>query len=745
MDLEYEDEAEFLADLRNLDGQLEAQASAVPDPEGCTELMLLDLTEQQVNKLVSQDKSYALWLRVVLLRLLVHTPVVGRLNRATFTLTTVTDFLGLKNFDQYAKQRSISDIRQTLEALLAVWECAPAQERSMPKPLQQNLHALANAIGLNEVECQIMGFAVLIHAEEILESGCDLLGTELTGFNIERILAPLLSIKADAANAAVQPHQRLACSGLLSVDFRGRFGLRQMLDLLTAGFASKMLIPQPDIKALLTGFVSQDAPTDLTCSDYVHVQTHLDICAELLKSSLNPATPGINILLYGKPGTGKTEFARVLTRSLGLDLLAVKTSSSSGAPFAPIRRVRNYCVAQAFFRDSRSVLLFDECEEILNRVFDHDGADNAATIPRKSWINKTLESNTVPTIWIANSLEAFDEAYIRRFSVCFEMPVPSEKHRLKMINAAFGDAIGEPTKRNMARHTQTTPAIIAQAAKVLGMVGGEKSEQQRSQLAIQLVNDKFQAHGVARIKEAPSSTAHEADFDPDLVNSDTDLQQLCDALRASREGRICLYGPPGTGKTAFGQWVAQALEMPHLNLKVSDLMSAYVGETEQKIAQAFQRAHQQKAVLQLDEVDSFLQDRSKAERNWAVTQVNEMLTQMETFNGVFIASTNLFDNLDPASLRRFDMAIRMDFMKPEAAWRMFERTCKALGLGTPEVHFQARVWTLRSLTAGDFEQITRRSRLLPPVDAQAVFNALDAAVRLKKNATSQPMGFLAAA
>ena len=59
------------------------------------------------------------------------------------------------------------------------------------------------------------------------------------------------------------------------------------------------------------------------------------------------------------------------------------------------------------------------------------------------------------------------------------------------------------------------------------------------------------------------------------------------------------------------------------------------------------------AVLILDEAASFLADRRDARANWEITQVNELLTQMEAHNGVFICTTNLMERLDPASLRRF--------------------------------------------------------------------------------------------
>ena len=91
----------------------------------------------------------------------------------------------------------------------------------------------------------------------------------------------------------------------------------------------------------------------------------------------------------------------------------------------------------------------------------------------------------------------------------------------------------------------------------------------------------------------------------------------------------------------------------------------FVGETESKIAGAFKKASDEKAVLIFDEADSFLQNRSKAVRNWEITQVNEMLTQMEKHPYPIICTTNLMENIDEASLRRFTFKIKYDYMTNE--------------------------------------------------------------------------------
>ena len=124
------------------------------------------------------------------------------------------------------------------------------------------------------------------------------------------------------------------------------------------------------------------------------------------------------------------------------------------------------------------------------------------------------------------------------------------------------------------------------------------------------------------------------------------------AAARAKSGRLCLYGPPGTGKTAYGRWLAEQLDMPLLVKRASDLMSMYVGQNEKNIALAFNEAANDGALLLIDEVDGFLQDRKGAQRGWEVSLVNEMLAQMESFPGVLIASTNLMEGLDTAGLRR---------------------------------------------------------------------------------------------
>ena len=139
---------------------------------------------------------------------------------------------------------------------------------------------------------------------------------------------------------------------------------------------------------------------------------------------------------------------------------------------------------------------------------------------------------------------------------------------------------------------------------------------------------------------------------------------------------MCLQGPPGTGKSAFVRHLAEHLGLEVVQKRASDLMSMWVGGTEQRIAAAFAEARDSGAFLVFDEADSLLADRRFAHRSWEVSQVNEMLTWMESHPLPFACTTNFGEHLDPATLRRFVFKVTLDYLSPaqaECAWPSVSR------------------------------------------------------------------------
>ena len=152
---------------------------------------------------------------------------------------------------------------------------------------------------------------------------------------------------------------------------------------------------------------------------------------------------------------------------------------------------------------------------------------------------------------------------------------------------------------------------------------------------------------------------------------------------------------------------------------------------------------QQEAVLVLDEADSFLADRRDAKQSWEVTQVNELLTQMEAFEGIFVCTTNLMEKLDPASLRRFAFKLKFDYLNADQRWDMFVREFERLGgEALSAADWEKQVRNLSKLTPGDFAVIARQCAILDvPVTAGDMYKQLLEECHVKGGATGK-IGFV---
>ena len=142
--------------------------------------------------------------------------------------------------------------------------------------------------------------------------------------------------------------------------------------------------------------------------------------------------------------------------------------------------------------------------------------------------------------------------------------------------------------------------------------------------------------------------------------------------RKGIDARIIFYGAPGTGKTMTAVSLAKTLKRPILSFDCSKILSMYVGESEKNVRKIFDdfKSLSKKAkvdpILLLNEADQFLSSRTQGTGSSADKMHNQMqnifLEQIEQFEGILIATTNLLDNIDKAFSRRFNYKI--EFKKP---------------------------------------------------------------------------------
>lgn len=607
-----------------------------------------------------------------------------------------------------------------------------------PARLNASIKRLAAIVGLSGVECRLLEFAVMLHTERALDKASDCLGS-LSSMQVIRTVSTILALPETQTQRAFQSSGMLLRSGLLSLDRSASYDLRNKLNLLSNGFAEHILMADDDPVVFLQNIVNPSPPPQLTLGDYPHLDESLRVLLPYLQRSLQAGRNGVNIILYGPPGTGKTQLSRVLAKELSGELFQVSTQDEDGDPSSGEQRLRAYRAAQCLLGQKRGLLLFDEADDVFSDAGEFFGRKSTAQT-KKGWLNNLLEENPVPTIWVANSIGGIDPAFIRRFDMALEMPVPPRSQREKIIRSNCGELIEDEGIKRISASERLSPAVVARAAAVIHVVRDILTRDEVPKAMEMLINKSLAAQRLPTV--AKSDMALQAlTFDPSLINAQTDLVEVAQGLRETRTGRLCLYGPPGTGKTAFGCWLAEQIGIPLHTKRASDLLSMYVGGTEENIAACFAQAEREGALLMLDEVDSFLQDRAGASRSWEVTQVNELLTQMENYQGVFVASTNLVDSLDQASLRRFDLKLKFDHLTHDQAWSLFMRKCVEIGFGAVQSGLRQRVRQLKCLTPGDFAAVTRRSRFSRIMSAAEMVAALEAECALKVDQGSRIVGF----
>ena len=588
-------------------------------------------------------------------------------------------------------------------------------------PLFTNIGYLSEVLGLSPAEREILTFASIATRNHYLRGGLRSMQMATREFAIQ-VLRCALNMPESGIRAACQKKSTLSEVGLLFNQENAYMDVEDILSLdddLVQHFFS-----EHDSQAQFVSEFFKPAPnSDLSAKDYPHLDHDYRVIVGYLKHAVETNRSGVNILIYGPPGTGKTQFARLLADSLGVTLYDVGIRDDD-ASFGPFGRLVSYKMCQTFLSRAHSgIAVFEEMEDIFPAEETLHHRRRGRYFGNKAAINSMLEGNLVPTVWISNDVSYLDSAYLRRFDYSVELLPPPRSARRNIINHYFADLpVPASCLNNLVEYEELTPAQVERVAKVARHSGIIRS-QELGKAVERMIDNSMALMGQTRFSQKLNETV---EFGVEFLNVETPIATLIDGLKESDSCRLCFYGPPGTGKTSFGRYLAEALDRPLMVRRASDLLGCHVGETEHNIAKMFRTSRDEGAILLLDEADSFLQDRKSARQTWEVTQVNELLTQMESFDGIFMCATNLMDRLDSASLRRFDFKVRFGYLNSEQRWNLFVRCLNELGyscLAGEEGALSRSLEKLVNLTPGDYSVASRQFRILRKKPLPSLFLA----------------------
>lgn len=471
-----------------------------------------------------------------------------------------------------------------------------------------------------------------------------------------------------------------------------------------------------------------------------------EVAVQLLKSKNS-----CNILLYGAPGAGKTEYAKSLIKKAGQKMsiynneLEIDNENSKKA----LPRLNCYLS----LKKDDSVLIVDEAETILQtKEFGFFGMELSST--QKGTVNKMLENSENKVIWIVNYTNEMDESTLRRFnySIKFQqMP----KETLRSIAASKLKSLQIPSSLkneilDMCSKYKVTGASVDYVVKTINSFEYQQGKDDviRSQIKSVLEANSSLLNGKNKMRDVVKKS-----YDLSILNTSIPANDMVDMLRNAEEYkkenltienndgvRMLFYGLSGTGKTELARYISQTLEKPLLLKRCSDLLGSYVGQTERQIRAAFEEAENTNSILLFDEADSFFADRTTANQSWERTQVNEFLTQMEEFSGICICTTNLRQIMDPAMQRRFHIISEFKALEKSGIQVLLEKYFSNYEFSDSQIRYLA---SYDSVTPGDFGSLSGKIRFIPKekISSEYIINELVRIQEEKSGKLSRKIGF----
>lgn len=620
------------------------------------------------------------------------------------------------------RRRRLRELRHVLKSYA---ELPPSGEN-----LERNALFARDEFGLDQLDTEILLLLLRYERNCDLEHFADRVLRRLR--DPSRAVAALLGVDGAEGQRRIAADGALMSSGLICladedchVGLAGRSGYLQLAQPLRSAMHRSFASREECVAAI----IGQPLATPLVWDDFEHLGPVRDLAARIVMGAGRAEAEGVNLLLYGAVGTGKTEFAKALAVRTGMRIWSVGETDDAGDEPTRGKRIASLKLAQRLLaKRSNALILFDEAEDLLARPISLFGPFSRRSYRgSKVYINRLIEQNSVPVLWTSNDVASFDPAVLRRMTLAIEFKTPNQRVRARVWRRVLTEnevTLDEDAVRRLSGRYAAPPAVSGSAARVAALAGGGEAEIEEAMGGV------LQILGIGpRVLDADGHG-----FDPELVNCHEDLTGLVERLippGTSRQWSLCLHGAPGTGKSQFARYLADRLGMEVMQKRGSDLLSCWVGQSEKQIAAAFQAARAQRKLLVFDEVDSLLSNRQDAVRSWEVTQVNEMLTWMESHPLPFICTTNLMDRLDQASLRRFTLKLRFDPLTPVQSAVAFERFFR---LSAPRS-------LADGLTPGDFATVRRKRDLFGATTALVLADWLDEEAEAKGTRT-KAIGFI---
>jgi len=598
-----------------------------------------------------------------------------------------------------------------------------------------NMRELKRLFGLSDWELEVISFSYCYSQSEELRGICD--GHPAS--EILRTASVATGIRLPDLKRLLNPGSRLLQSGIVEKRPIGQYwnyNLEESIEDYLTGIKDSTLAERYCKKVKDVLYRIDSFPVD---------RYSIDIIRALLKSEEQ-----CNILLYGEPGTGKTEFAKAITRYCRKDCYFFQHNDEKDE--RAVNAKVSLRIAVNTLKGRSAVLVIDEADWMINT--DYVFFSNRVPL-EKGWLNNFLDKTESKIIWISKDISNIDRSTLRRFSYSLHFNRFTKKQRedmwIRLIKkSGLKSHFTKTIIKEFSKYYDINAGDIASVLHTLEIVLKKGNEKPVFHYLDTLLKRQAEITNGKRLRRSIKNDDH---YDIKALNVDVNIENILRSINRFEESKrgsikresglnLLFWGKSGTGKTEFARYIAKTAQKELLIRRASDLLSPYVGETEKNIRRAFYEAEMDDAILLLDEADSFFTVREHAFRSWEVTRTNELLTQMESYWGILICCTNILNSLDQASLRRFQWKIEFRPLTNEGKIRVFKRYFSLPGKRLSAAN-KERLMQIEGLTFGDIKTVWERNRLVEEVKHRydELIYALEDEVRYRKDNCRRNIGF----
>ena len=442
-----------------------------------------------------------------------------------------------RNF-RYVMKRPRWRTRLARDSLAWIGRAQPAAD-----PFHANADWLADGLGMAPFDRELLKVTLLRY--EWRKVGDFLTQLNLGGMReAARLIATALEVEERVVRASLGRDAPLLRYGILDP-------AEPMTDLgdllrLSPHFVDALTQRHEDAGALFRYLLKEAPPAELERADYAHLEGELEAARRLLANARGER--GVNILLYGRPGTGKTQFARLLGREVGATVYETPSEDREGDSVGTAGRLRLLRFAERVVGARGDVLLvFDEAEDAFpaGRQFLHfSGMGSALRVYSKAWMNNVLESNPVPVVWLTNRIDDMDPAYLRRFTLHIEFREPGRSVRRELAARYLAPAgISPATIARVAEEEHLAPAQLETAARYLRLCRAS-APAEAERLFDRQFRSARKAMGLGGVLRRPAQPLR---YDPRFVNLEGELgvERLVPGAREERDRVALPLGPAG--------------------------------------------------------------------------------------------------------------------------------------------------------------------------------------------------------